>query len=97
MEDTILDEAAKLVDGERNVDYGDPIDNMTQIADLWNTYIGLAGDIAINARDVTMMMILIKVARDTTSHKRDNLIDIAGYARVAERLNEPDPNKLTHG
>lgn len=37
-----------------------------------------------NERDVAMMMILLKVARDVSGEsKRDNLVDIAGYAACA--------------
>ena len=37
----------------------------------------------INSKDVSMMMILLKVARELNSTNKDNLIDIAGYCRLS--------------
>ena len=36
--------------------------------------------------DVAMKMILLKIAREANAPKRDNLVDIAGYARVISRI-----------
>ena len=38
---------------------------------------------AVAPRDVPLCMIAVKLARQTHQHKRDNLVDIAGYARTA--------------
>ena len=43
------------------------------------------GEYKLLSLGVAMMMILLKVARDVSGEsKRDNLIDIAGYAACAE-------------
>lgn len=39
-----------------------------------------------DAEDVAMKMILMKVARHANTPKRDNLVDIAGYARCESRI-----------
>lgn len=75
----ILDAAEKIVTGERQQTYGEPEDNFATIAQMWEAYLG----IPINAMDVSMMMVLLKVARvsgrpDLTTI--DNFIDICGYA-----------------
>ena len=75
----ILKEAATIVNGTRQQTYGEPEDNFGTIAQMWEAYLG----IPINAMDVSMMMVLLKVARvsgrpDLTTI--DNFIDIAGYA-----------------
>lgn len=59
---------------------------------MWNAYLDKRSVCSetgwFTDRDVSMMMILVKVARDANKPKRDNLVDIAGYARCAERLEE---------
>lgn len=75
----ILDAAEKIVTGERQQTYGDPEDNFGTIAQMWEAYLG----VPISAMDVSMMMVLLKVARvsgrpDLTTI--DNFIDICGYA-----------------
>ena len=81
----LLDEAKALVCGDRNAQYGDPRPNHERIAALWSAYLGRT----VTAHDVAMCMVLVKVARDAHHPKRDNLVDVAGYARTAERLGEP--------
>ncbi len=80
---TILDEAAEVID-QREVAYGDPTENLDRIAGLWSTYL----DKDVDSVDVSMLMILMKVARHKTRGKRDNLVDICGYARLAEIVEE---------
>jgi len=91
MSDNVLEEANQLIYGDRNKAYGHPRDNMGRIAELWSNYLGYK----VNPTDVTMMMILVKVARFRHAPSRDNLVDIAGYAGVCDRLSEPnnDPFK----
>jgi hypothetical protein len=86
--ETVLEEAARIVDGKRQHDYGTPAENHGRTAMLWNDYLSVEG---ITARDVCAMNILQKLSRDVYCPKRDNLVDIAGYARVAEMVDEPDP------
>jgi hypothetical protein len=73
----ILEEALEITQGERQTDYGDTQASFARIAALWTAYKG----IEITAKDVASMMILLKVSRSKTSAKRDNWVDIAGYAR----------------
>lgn len=39
MSDTILDEAGRITSGDRNVDYGTPLDNHTCTAALWTAFL----------------------------------------------------------
>ncbi len=78
---SILDEARIIVNGERSRAYGSPAKSFQHIADLWSTI--LETDISIN--QVGLCMIAMKLSRETGNHKRDNLVDIAGYA---EALNQ---------
>lgn len=69
---------------ERGRHYGTAIGNHGRTADLWSAFLG----VTITARQVCMMNILQKVSREAHSAQRDNLVDIAGYARNAELIDE---------
>ena len=74
----LLEEAAKITNGERQEHYGTPEDNFARIADLWNAYLGKP---YLATQDVAAMMILLKTARIAADPKHlDSWIDIAGYA-----------------
>ena len=76
---TILDEAAKCVNVDRNAQYGEPESSFKTIAAMWTAY--LSGRSVISAADVAAMMALFKTARISGGQvKTDNWVDIAGYA-----------------
>jgi len=77
---TVLEEAQDAVGGERRASYGHPAVNHGRTAAMWSAYLG----IQITARQVCMMNVLQKASRDAHTPKRDNLVDIAGYALNAE-------------
>lgn len=80
----VLDTAIKTVCEERQDSYGKPEDNFAIIAGLWSGYLG---DVMLEAEDVAIMMILLKIARIRTGKfKPDNYIDIAGYAACAAEV-----------
>ena len=92
--DSICDEAKEITSGERMDQYGHPKQNFKNIASLWNAYINnrvgpnrtRTLDNLLKPEDVSMMMILFKVAREQNGHKRDNVVDIAGYARTIAQI-----------
>lgn len=81
---TVLAEADKIVNGSRQTDYGTGEKNLTRIAAMWSAYLGTH----ISPRQVSMMMVLLKVSRDAHKEKRDNLVDLAGYAALAEQVSQ---------
>lgn len=83
---TILHEALAITGngGERNDSYDHPFPNFSKIAACWSVLFG----VTVTPRQVALAMILMKVLRDNHKGKRDNLVDIAGYARCIERLEE---------
>lgn len=83
---SILEEALALVSGERQKAYGPPSVNFKRISKLLTSHFEpkLKPGSEISMRDVTHMMILIKLARDIHSPKRDNAVDIAGYAQLMD-------------
>lgn len=78
----VLREAERLITGDRNAHYGEPMDNFRNIAAFWNTFLKykLKDGEEITAGDTAALMILVKVAREIAGSKEDNKIDIAGYA-----------------
>ena len=72
----MLEAAAKCVCGQRQEDYGEIEDNFGTIAALWSVYKGTE----FTAKDVAMMMALLKIARIRASDKVDSYVDLAGYA-----------------
>ena len=76
----LLQEASRLTAGDRNKDYGDPVENHQHIADIFNAISGR--DIA--AREVALFHIATKLARMKTSPtKADNYIDGMAYLGIA--------------
>ena len=91
----ILEKANELVNGERQVDYGDPKHNHKRIANLWEAYLtGCGIPCCLQPHDVAIMMMLMKVARlmNTPGHE-DTWVDIAGYAQVGQWCTEVDKNE----
>ena len=81
-EQSVLEEAAKCVTGPRRRDYGTPDENFGLIASLWSVQLKHE----VTPMQVALCLILLKVARQANSPKRDNLVDIAGYAQCASEL-----------
>ncbi len=86
--DAICTLAASLLSNERYQDYGLPIENHQNIADLWNAYLGTD----LTLLQVAVMMCLLKIARTKAGLSIDNFVDLAGYAGIAgEIATEKDP------
>lgn len=84
----ILREAETIIYGDREATYGHPAKNLESIARFWTGYLkqkyGL--EAPLSPEDVCWMMALLKMSRQMNSHKRDNLIDAAGYLALIERV-----------
>lgn len=78
----LLNEAKRIVCGDRDQQYGHPEDAFHVIAEFWTSYLGTE----ITASDVCDLMILLKVARNSFNEKHDTLVDIAGYAACEAEL-----------
>lgn len=82
--ESILEEAQRLTHGPRRADYGPPIDDYERAAKLWSVVLGTE----ITAEQAALCMILVKVSRQVNRPKRDNMVDIAGYAWVTQDIIE---------
>ena len=82
---SILDTAKRITAGERQEDYGHPSGDFGRAAQMWTAILGekLHAGEKVTAEDIPLCMIAVKLARQAHRHKRDNLVDIAGYARTA--------------
>jgi hypothetical protein len=93
-EETVLQEAERLVGGERQVAYGHPRDNFTCIAGMLSALFARKLRAPFVAEDVPLIFFCVKAARlETTPGHRESLVDMAGYARAYERLGEPAPRQ----
>ena len=72
----ILEEANSLVYGERQKDYGHPLDDFAKTAKMWEAILG----VNVTVEQVGLCMIAVKISRQLNRPKRDNLVDAAGYA-----------------
>lgn len=86
---TCLKKADECVNGKREQDHGKAEDNFYDIGLLWGVYLRAAHPdlkmvMAINtidAKDVSMMMALLKIARIANeTATEDSFVDLAGYA-----------------
>lgn len=95
--ETVLEEANRIIYGDREKTYGDPGKNFRATAELWNGYIRAKHeaekktnvyDWGLSALDVAHMMILLKIARELHMHRRDNVVDMAGYAGCIQKMED---------
>ena len=80
----ILDEAIEQVYAEKEKRYGHPAINMGRIASMWSAIL----EMDVSPKQVALCFIASKIAREMNAHSRNNLVDIAGYAEVINRLEE---------
>ncbi len=82
--ESILAEAIRITGGDRQQSYGSPKPNHDLIAAGWSILLRTK----VTAEDVCRCMVWSKLARDMHSPKRDNVVDIAGYAWVLDQSRE---------
>lgn len=81
-EDSILSEAHRLVHGGRGQDYGHPYEDLSRTAKIWSAILG----IEVTPQQVALCMIGVKISRECHRPKRDNRVDIAGYAETLDMV-----------
>lgn len=82
---SVMEEAHRLVKGDRGKDYGHPLDDFTRTGKLWGTILGSE---AVSAEKVALCMAALKISRECNGHKRDNLVDVCGYIGTLEMVHD---------
>lgn len=88
IDQSVLGQAAKLVDGDRQAAYGDPKANFDCASAMAAAYLTKRGTTDIDAHDWAMLNVIGKIARQAHSRTTENLVDMAGYVRTAEMVGE---------
>jgi len=82
---SVLQEADDLVNGPKHDAYGTWADNWSRVRDMAHAS-GRPGLADISCEDLMILMMLVKIARETSRPQRDNPVDVAGYAQGLEEL-----------
>ena len=82
--ETILQEAMRIVDGDREQTYGHPAKNFENTAVLASVVFQRP----VSPKGVALFMVCLKLAREVHQHKRDNLVDACGYLRCIEKMED---------
>jgi hypothetical protein len=90
--ETILEEAQRLVHGDRGAAYGHPADDFGRTAEYWTTTFKkkLKPGERFHAGDIPLALIGVKLSREVNKPKRDNMTDLAGYAETRRMVLERD-------
>jgi hypothetical protein len=88
-DEDILVKAYRITRGDRQASYGPPDQDFRRTAGMWSALFlsKLKDGVTFESRDVALAMILLKTSRETHQRKRDNWVDIAGYASCGSRCN----------
>ena len=73
----------RLVSNNRNLDYGEPVQNMARTAEMLAAYLGKRTGRELEATDVAAFGIILKLGRlaENPTHS-DSWMDVAGYASI---------------
>lgn len=82
----ILTEAKRLIDGDRQDTYGDPRIMWRKVAKVWSVIF----QTDITPEQALLAMCTLKAVRQSVRDHRDNLIDMAAYAELIDRLTNHD-------
>ena len=84
--ESLLSEAERIVNGDRQADYSDPVENFKHIS-------AIASSISkenLSPTTCAIVMIAVKLARENYKHQRDNLVDLAGYVEILNMIKESE-------
>ena len=88
--ETILEEAQRLVTGDRQDDYDHPSHDFAKTAKMITGILlpKLCEGEEVTPTEAILCVIAVKMSREVFKHKRDNPVDIAGYAALLQMLHE---------
>ncbi len=89
---SILTEAESIVNGARATDYASAKESFGKIATMASLMLNkaekesLLHDSTLTDTVVCKVLMAVKLTREANKHKRDNLVDLSGYAELLNRL-----------
>lgn len=84
---SILEDAYKLIEGDRHRQHGKAEKCMDEIAKRWTLWLG----VQVTRHDVAMMMLDVKIARiKTGAYNRDCYVDGDGYLSLAGQFHKDE-------
>jgi hypothetical protein len=92
-QEDVIETADRLVNQDRQEAYGHPFDDFSRTAKMM-TGIGFRftdpklGIREIEAKDIPIFMILVKLSREANTHKEDNIVDTIGYAKTLKQVHD---------
>lgn len=72
----------KAILEDRQTEYGNAFESFNRIASLWSAYLNYR----VTAKDVAMLMVLMKISREKGSYKQDNYVDAINYLGLAYNM-----------
>lgn len=90
-QETAAEEGNRLVHGARGADYGHPIDDFSRTGRIWGAILAeWAKDPSqpVGPELVAMCQIAVKISREVNHPKRDNRVDMAGYAETLDMVRQ---------
>jgi hypothetical protein len=75
-------EAENLINGIRQGAYDKPERNFERISIIASVLVGKQ----LSAIDCIKVLMATKLAREAFKHKRDNIVDLAGYAEILDMV-----------
>jgi hypothetical protein len=96
--ETILEQAQRLIYGARPAEYDHPRNDFTRTGRIWGAI--LTGHLGYEIPDIPpeivgLMMVGVKVSRESYKHKEDNTLDGAGYFGCIERVLDNSDKEVT--
>ena len=85
---SVLIEADGLVHGDRNAAYGHPLDDMSRTAGMVSAMLAHKLREPLTAEEIAYIMCQVKLSRQINKVKRDNMVDLSGYAECADWMIE---------
>lgn len=80
--ESVTQEAHRLINGQKRAAYGPVYTSFSNIAKVAS--IAIRKD--LTPKDIALIMVSMKLCRESNAHNRDNLVDICGYADLAMQL-----------
>lgn len=77
----LISDVSSLVDGDRQADYGDPVESMTNIGKAWSGILRTN----VDAVQVALCLAAMKLVRFGYKSKADSIVDAVGYCEIAKR------------